>query len=205
LNIDTHKIHRPHRPGLRSSSSTSGESPRRVRELTRSEERRALLVAILRGLFSVAVVGGIYFGLPWNGNAFNAAAVVRLVIGGLLFVWVIRGQVLRIARSRLPELVAGESVVLAAAIFLCLYASCYVSLSRVSPDSFNEHLDHTGALYFAITTFGTVGYGDIAARSEGARLLVSSQILLDLTFFAVGIRLFFRASRRALESHDSSD
>jgi voltage-gated potassium channel len=184
------------------SPSTKPGIPRRVRELTKSEERHAVLLALLRGLFSVALVGGIYFSLPWSSSSFKAAAAMRLVIGGLLFVWVIRGQVRRIARSSLPELVAVESVVLAAAIFLCVYASCYLSLSSVHPDSLSEHLDHTGALYFAVTTFGTVGYGDITAKSDGARLLVSSHVLFDLTFLAVGIRLFFRASGHVLEIKD---
>jgi voltage-gated potassium channel len=179
------------------------DKARAVAELTRAERRRAYSVAAARSLFSVVVVGGTYFALPLHGSTLGASALVRLAVGCLLFVLIIRGQVRRIARSRLPELDAIESVVLAAAVFLAIYATTYASVSKIHPTSFSKPLDRTGALYFAITTFGTVGYGDIAARSHLAEMLVSSQILLDLIFLAAIVRLLFGASRRALV-HPSS-
>ena len=104
--------------------------------------------------------------------------------------------------ERLPELDSLQTVVIAVALFLFSYASCYLTVSRLRPDSFSQPLDRVGSLYFTVTTFGTVGYGDIAAKSHLARLLVSSQILLDLVFIALTLRLVFGVSRRALSASD---
>jgi voltage-gated potassium channel len=39
-------------------------------------------------------------------------------------------------------------------------------------------MTHTDALYFTVTVFATVGFGDITARTDTARLLVTVQITL---------------------------
>ena len=50
-----------------------------------------------------------------------------------------------------------------------------------SPASFSTHqLTRTDALYFTVTTFTTVGFGDIIPASQGARLVVTAQMILDL-------------------------
>ncbi len=135
--------------------------------------------------------------LPLRGYFGGAAAVAELVIGIALFGIVMYSQVQRVAHSHLPELDAVQSVIIAVAVFLCTYASCYFTLSRLHPSSFSQHLDRVGSLYYTVTTFGTVGYGDIAAQSHLARLLVSSQILLDLVFIALTLRVVFGVSQRA--------
>jgi voltage-gated potassium channel len=177
-------------------------TPSPIMALSPGERRRALLVASVRTAISVVIIGGLYFVLPFRGHAADRAAVTRLAIGVVAFGLVMYGQIRRISRSRLPELDAVQTVVIAVALFLFTYASCYLSLSRVHPASFSEPLDRTGALYFTVTTFGTVGYGDIAAKSHLARLLVSSQILLDVMFIAIILRWIFGVSRHALARHD---
>jgi len=57
----------------------------------------------------------------------------------------------------------------------------------------------TSALYFTVVTLGTVGYGDIAPVSAGARITVSSQVMLDLVLIAVVVRLLTGAARRSLD------
>jgi voltage-gated potassium channel len=172
--------------------------------LSHRERRRALLVATARTMISIVIIGGLYFVLPFRAYSADTAAVTRLAIGVVAFGLVMYGQVRRISRSRLPELDAVQTVVIAVALFLFTYASCYLSISRLHPTSFSEPLDRTGALYFTVTTFGTVGYGDIAAKSHLARLLVSSQILLDVMFIAVILRLIFGVSRHALARQGGS-
>jgi hypothetical protein len=49
------------------------------------------------------------------------------------------------------------------------------------PANFSTHaLTRTDALYFTVTVFSTVGFGDITAASQSARLVVTAQMLLDL-------------------------
>jgi hypothetical protein len=53
---------------------------------------------------------------------------------------------------------------------------------------FTERLDHTRALYFTITVFSTVGFGDITPRADLARIIVSIQMLLDLVILGSVVR-----------------
>ena len=65
-------------------------------------------------------------------------------------------------------------------------------------------LDRTSALYFAVTVFSTVGFGDIAPCTDPARLVVTVQMLADLAVIAVVIQLIFGAVNRALSQPDRS-
>jgi voltage-gated potassium channel Kch len=76
---------------------------------------------------------------------------------------------------------------------LLLFAAGYFLMAKTSPASFTHHLTRTDALYFTVTTFSTVGYGDITRASESARLVVTVQIILDLLILGLGIRVFTQA------------
>ena len=72
---------------------------------------------------------------------------------------------------------------------------------RVTPASFSTHPPtRTDSLYFTVTTFSTVGYGDITAASQTARLVVTVQIILDLLALGLGIRVFFGAVQLARQA-----
>ena len=58
-------------------------------------------------------------------------------------------------------------------------------------------LDHTEALYFTVTIFSTVGFGDIVPKVDVARLVVMVQMIADLAFIAIVVRLIFGAASRA--------
>jgi voltage-gated potassium channel Kch len=70
-------------------------------------------------------------------------------------------------------------------------------MQRASPDSFSHSLTRTDALYFTVTTFTTVGYGDITATSQSARLVVTAQMLLDLLALGLGVRVLLGAVQLA--------
>jgi hypothetical protein len=60
-----------------------------------------------------------------------------------------------------------------------------------------------------VTTFSSVGFGDITAASQTARLVVTWQMLLNLLVLGIGIRLFVGAvtvgrERRSQDSPESS-
>jgi voltage-gated potassium channel len=68
---------------------------------------------------------------------------------------------------------------------LLLFAATYVLIARDDPDSFSEMFNRTGALSFTLTVFATVGFGDIAPRSDVARILTMLQMIMDLV--AIGL------------------
>ena len=57
-------------------------------------------------------------------------------------------------------------------------------------------MTRTNALYFTVTVFATVGFGDITADTEAARLLVTGQMILDLIIIGVGARVIVGAITR---------
>jgi hypothetical protein len=71
-----------------------------------------------------------------------------------------------------------------------LFAGTYVAMATTPPATSAS----TDALYFAVTVFSTVGFGDITAKTEAARLVVTGQMITDLV--VVGIRIILGAVTR---------
>ncbi len=138
----------------------------------------------------------IYYLLPLNRSS-TWVAVTMLVIGLALFIGLVAFQVRSIVRSRFPALRAIEALATSVPLFLLLFASVYVVLSTISASNFTEPLTHTDALYFTVTVFSTVGFGDITAKSEAARLVVTSQMIADLLIIGLGLRVIVGAVTRS--------
>ena len=179
----------------------SRASAKRISELGRRERRRAVARTTL--LVSVAWVGliGIYYAVPSSSDS-PAFDVIRLLVGLLLIAFVIAWQASHIVKSQLPELRAAQSLGVVMPLFLVTFSSVYLSLSDFSRRDFSQALDHTRALYFTITVFSTVGFGDITPTTDGARILVSIQMLLDLVIIGAVARILINAAKIGLARND---
>jgi voltage-gated potassium channel len=144
-------------------------------------------------------VFGIFYLLPDINFDGGLAAVLRLVLSALAFLAIMFWEVRRIRNADLPEVRAAESLATAVPLFLTIFATTYYSLSITSPGDFSEHLDRTTALYFAIVTFGTVGFGDITPTIDLTRVIVSSQILGDLILIGLLLRLLVKVSQTTIQ------
>ena len=69
-------------------------------------------------------------------------------------------------------------------------------LAALPAANFGEHLSHTDGLYFTVTVFSTVGFGDITAKTETARLVVTGQMIADLIILGVAIKIIVGAVKR---------
>ncbi|NJL00294.1 MAG: two pore domain potassium channel family protein [Spirulinaceae cyanobacterium SM2_1_0] len=67
------------------------------------------------------------------------------------------------------------------------FASLYTELLRQNPAHFQGLQDGFLAIYFAIVTFSTVGYGDIHPASELARGLALTEIIIAMFFSLIAI------------------
>ncbi len=47
------------------------------------------------------------------------------------------------------------------------------------------------------SVFSTVGFGDVSAQGETTRLVVTAQMILDLIFLGVGIRIILGAVQKS--------
>jgi voltage-gated potassium channel len=84
----------------------------------------------------------------------------------------------RSARSsghRSQGLRAIEALATSVPLFLLLFASTYVVMAAMSASNFGGRLTHTDGLYFTVTIFSTVGFSDITAKTEAARLVVTGK------------------------------
>ena len=156
--------------------------------------RSAAIIAL-----SWVVILGAFFLVP-IGHESSVRAVLRLgadvaLIGGLI-AWQIR----RISVAELPELRAIEALGIIVVVFLVAFSAIYESLSHENPLMFTQRLDQVRALYFTITVFSTVGFGDITPHSNEARMIVSAQMLLDLALIGAGVRLILNAAKTSLTS-----
>jgi voltage-gated potassium channel len=155
-------------------------------------ERRLILVGLLRASLTTAVLVALYYVLPMN-ETLRLSAVVRLVVGLIIFAGVTTWQIRRILRSRYPGVRAVEALAVAAPLFILLFASTYFLMSGGGSSNFSQSMNRTDALYFTVTTFATVGFGDITATSQIARLMVTVQMVLDLLILGFGLRAFLGA------------
>ena len=169
--------------------------------------RRVLALGLARTLLTVAAVVALYFLLPLD-RGFSGRTVFWLVVGllcvGVLAVW----QTRAILRSRVPALRAMQAVALSLPLFLLLFAAVDVLLDATDPGAFSEALSRTDGLYFVVTVFATVGFGDIAPVSEVARALTTVQMVGDLLLIGLVLRVFLGAvnqgRRRTADQRRSS-
>jgi voltage-gated potassium channel len=151
--------------------------------------------AVLRVVASVVVVTVLYYLLPFDRSA-TWVVVTLLVAGLVVFVGLVAFQVRAIAASPFPGLRAIEALASSVPLFLALFAGTYFVMARLSPGSFTAPLTRTDALYFTVTVFSTVGFGDITAKTETARLVVTGQMIADLVILGLAIKAIVSAVRR---------
>jgi len=154
--------------------------------------RRMLVIGAGRTLLASTGVLVLYFALPLDRD-FDSRTLVSLFLGlialGLLVAW----QVHAIMRARHPALRALEAVALSLPLFLLLFAAAYVLLFGTDPGAFTEPLTRTDGIYFTVTVFATVGFGDISPVSEVARVLTTLQMVGDLVLIGLVLRVFLIA------------
>jgi hypothetical protein len=170
--------------------------------LTARERRRLIVSGSLRTITIVAALMTWYYLAPLDHFSWLSLGIA-LIIGVAVVVFVAVYQVRAVLGSAYPAIRAIEALAAIVFFFLVLFSILYFVLAKDSTTAFNvTSLTRTDSLYFTVTTFSTVGYGDIAAASQTARLVVVVQIVLDLILLGLGLRVLVSAvqisrSRRA--------
>jgi voltage-gated potassium channel len=159
---------------------------------------------LLRALASTVALVALYYLLPLDHST-RWLAITILVIGLVALIGLIAFQVRTIIVSPFPGLRAVEALATSIPLFLLLFASTYVVMGAIAANSFNQPMTRTDALYFTVTVFATVGFGDITAKTETARLLVTGQMIVDLIILGIGARVILGAVQRGRQRqpHDT--
>jgi hypothetical protein len=178
-------------------------APRRLADLDPRQRRRVLVRSSLSVTAAWVVIIGVYYALP-VGNGLGLGTSLRLTAGLTFFAVAVAWQAKRIVGSDLPEVRAVQALAVIVPLFLVIFAVIYLSIAHSSTSSFSESLDHTRALYFTVTVFSTVGFGDITPKTDFARIIVSVQMLLDLVIIGAVVRLLINAAKAGLARGEDS-
>src|SRR4029078_12375339 len=69
------------------------------------------------------------------------------------------------------------ALALGVSALLVVFASTYCTVAAQQTAAFSEPISRTDGLYFTVTVFATVGFGDITPVSEPARVLAPLQMV----------------------------
>jgi voltage-gated potassium channel len=162
--------------------------------------------ALVRPVLTVTALVGLYYLLPLD--RWQDPLTVLALVGGLLAVVGLGAlQVRAVLRARYPAVRAAEALAVAIPLFLLLFAAGYSLMSSANPGAFSEPLDRTDAIYFTVTVFATVGFGDIVPVTKSARVVVTLQMVGDLLVLGVLLQAIVGAVKlgRARRRHAPTD
>jgi voltage-gated potassium channel len=155
---------------------------------TRAAARRSLLRSgvLVAGLTVGYALLPLRGRLWWVGAAVGFGAIVAVVP-----ITVRRFHAVR--RSEQPVVVAVEAIVLLVSMLVLGFAAVYYAMDA-QQGQFDGLVTRVDAVYFTVTTLSTVGYGDIHASGTAARVLVTIQIMVNLAFLGIVVRVMARAA-----------
>lgn len=167
-----------------------------------AERRRAAARALLgSGLVSGVVVLA-YFLLPLSSSLSLDTTLVLTM--GLLGVAVLLGWHVRsIIRSRHPIVRAVTALATTMPVFIVLFATAYFVMGRTDPAQFSEPLSRLDSVYYTVTIFATVGFGDITPVSPTARAATTLQMLGDIILVSLVVQVIVGAMRQGLRRKES--
>jgi voltage-gated potassium channel len=172
-------------------------TPSPIEDLSTFERSHVVKTAV-RAAITAALLVAVYFVMPIEHRPHQSVAL-RLGVALAIFVVVLANEIRLISSHERPMLRATVAMATIIPLFLIMFAWIYLTMSRADPGAFGGPLTRSSALYFTVTVFSTVGFGDITAKTDVARLVVTVQMLADLAVVAVVIRLILGAATRGVD------
>jgi voltage-gated potassium channel len=142
---------------------------------------------LLRALGACGLLVVIFYLAPVEPDVGGGQLVVRALLAAAAAVTLallIGRMVVRVIRNEPEVRLAGLLVALFAGLVLFAFVDFMIAVS--TPGQFQELETKTDALYFAVATLATVGFGDVHATGQLARAVVTGQMLFNLAVLATG-------------------
>ncbi|MGH3801025.1 MAG: potassium channel family protein [Pseudonocardiaceae bacterium] len=170
---------------------------RRYDQLSPRARRWLVVRSLLRSLLAVTVLVAAYYLAPLS-EPLGLGTVVKFVVGLLVVAGVLAWEIRAILRSEVPRLDSIRVLAVGLPLLLLFFATAFYLLSAGLPGSFNEPLSRTDALYFTMTVFATVGFGDIVPTTELARIITMTQMVVGLVVVGIVAKIVLGAVQVAV-------
>ena len=146
-----------------------------------------------RTALTCVLVIALYYVIPVEPGVAGGQLVLRVavaVVAGVLITWLIVRQVSHHLAD--PERASLPSLLTALAGGVVFFALADYLTEVSDPGQFVDLHTKTDALYFALATLTTVGYGDIHADGQVARAVVAVQLVFNVAVIASGASVLAR-------------
>jgi hypothetical protein len=140
----------------------------------------------------------VYYTVPLTGKL-DGSAALGLILGLVALAIIVALQIRAVLSATYPLLRAIEALATAIPLLLVLFASAYFLMNQADSGSFSQPLNRTAALYFTVTVFSTVGFGDIVPKTDTARIATMVQMVVDLVVVGLVVRLIVSAVQLSLQ------
>ena len=148
---------------------------------------------------AMVLVVGFYFAVPVSLQA-ETAVIVRLVVAVVLLVSLTALVAWQVRRHLSHPEQHIDGLVLALMVGVLAFALAFYVTAQRQPDQISGLDTRVDALYFTMTTLLTIGYGDVHAVGQLARILVMIQIVFDVGVIATAGGVLTRTKRESAAS-----
>ena len=159
-----------------------------------------LFYTVLRTIGLVLVISLILSRSPKEQNFQSLGVIVGMIVLATIYVLFFIRSIRAVRKSQFPGIRAGEAMMSSGILLLAIFASIYSLISLQDPEAFTEVLTPFSSMYFSLTILATVGFGDIAPSTVPARPVAMAQMVLDLVFIGVLVRVLTNAAKRSIAS-----
>ena len=151
---------------------------------------------LIRPLTIAEIVAAISFLWPVGGGTFLRALRTLRLLRTYAFLQRLRGASSWFRRNE-DAVVAGTNLF----VFIFVMTGVVYDTQHWS----NPHIaNYADALYFTVTVFTTVGFGDIVPKTEIARVATTLQMLVGILAIGVVAKILLGAVQQAVERRDES-
>jgi ABC-type Fe3+-siderophore transport system permease subunit len=156
--------------------------------------------SLLRVLAAVVLLVAMFYVVPVKPDAEGWRLILRSIAAGVFVAGIVSLVVWQIRRRMHYETLPLEGLAVALVAGAVAFALTDYVVAVSSDDHFDGLHTRTDALYFALSTLFTVGFGDIHARSQGARVLVIFQMIFNIVVLATGASLLVNQAMARLRA-----
>ena len=174
----------PPEPSPRRASPSTPSEPAASSHPGRTRPTRKgrfhLLKQILQNALTLGGALLLFYFVPIGNEDHPIWRWAVFVIGlGVLIMLIVR-QMGQTARRRFRPGVRVRSLIALLYPVVVLFALTYYIIQTTDPTQFVDLATRTDALYYTVITLGTVGYGDVHAAGQLARVISMIQVAFDL-------------------------